>query len=75
MTSTTWIISIDDDLKDYDEMFIGNVRDGDKLIWCEHCSMNPYTKPVSVDVVHGTPDRCFDLASRFGGFCSEGEEK
>ena len=30
-------ISIDDDLKDYDEVFVGNVRDGDRLIRCEDC--------------------------------------
>jgi len=37
MTQTEWIISIDDDLRDYDEMFVGNVRDGDKLIRCKDC--------------------------------------
>ena len=37
MASTEWIISIDDDLKDFDEMFVGNVRDGDVLIRCKDC--------------------------------------
>lgn len=38
MTSTEWIVSIDDDLKDFDEMFVGNVRDGDELIRCKDCA-------------------------------------
>lgn len=37
MTQTEWIISLDDDLKDYDELFVGNVRDGDMLIRCKDC--------------------------------------
>ena len=37
MTQTEWIISLDDDLKDYDELFVGNVRDGDRLIRCKDC--------------------------------------
>lgn len=37
MTQTEWIISIDDDLKDYDELFVGNVRDGDMLTRCRDC--------------------------------------
>lgn len=37
MTQTEWIISLDDDLKDSDELFVGNVRDGEKLIRCKDC--------------------------------------
>lgn len=37
MSKTEWIIEIDDDLKDFDEMFVGNVRDGDVLIRCKDC--------------------------------------
>ena len=37
MTQTEWIISLDDDLKDYEELFVGNVRDGDRLIRCKDC--------------------------------------
>ena len=37
MAQTEWIISLDDDLKDYDELFVGNVRDGDMLIRCKDC--------------------------------------
>lgn len=44
-----------------------------KLIMCKDCKMNPYTKPACVDVVHGTPERCWDLASRKNAFCSEAE--
>lgn len=37
MTHTEWIVSVDDDLKDYDELFVGNVRDGERLIRCKDC--------------------------------------
>ena len=37
MTQTEWIVSLDDDLKDGDELFVGNVRDGDMLIRCKDC--------------------------------------
>ena len=37
MAQTEWIISLDDDMKDFDELFVGNVRDGDKLIRCKYC--------------------------------------
>ena len=40
MAQTEWIISIDDDLKDSDELFVGNVRDGERLIRCKNCE-NP----------------------------------
>ena len=42
MAQTEWIISLDDDLKDYDELFVGNVRDGDRLTRCKDCK---YSKP------------------------------
>ena len=37
MTQTEWIVSLDDDLKDGDELFVGNVRDGEQLIRCKDC--------------------------------------
>ncbi len=40
MTYTEWIVSVDDDLKDYDEMFVGNVRDGDRLTRCRDCNFS-----------------------------------
>lgn len=44
-----------------------------ELIRCKDCDRNPYNKPACVDVVHGTPERCWDLASRINAFCSEAE--
>lgn len=44
-----------------------------ELIRCKDCVRNPYNLPASVDVVHGTPERCWDLASRINAFCSEAE--
>ena len=44
-----------------------------ELIRCKDCKTNPYNKPACVDVVHGTPERCWDLASRINAFCSEAE--
>ena len=38
MTQTEWIISLDDDLKDFDEMFVGTIRRGDRLIRCKDCA-------------------------------------
>jgi hypothetical protein len=46
MTQTEWIISLDDDLKDYDELFVGNVRDGDRLIRCRDCKFLRFTGTV-----------------------------
>ena len=37
MTQTEWIVSLDDDLKGYEELFVGNVRDGDRLTRCKNC--------------------------------------
>lgn len=44
-----------------------------RLVRCKDCKTNPYNKPACVDVVHGTPERCWDLASRKNAFCSEAE--
>lgn len=44
-----------------------------ELVRCKDCDRNPYNKPADVDVVHGTPERCWDLASRKNAFCSEAE--
>ena len=32
-----YIVSVDDDQKDFEEIFIGNVRDGDELVRCKDC--------------------------------------
>lgn len=53
----------------HDEYFRGEV------IRCKDCKTNPYNKPASVDVVHNTPERCWDLASRKNAFCSEAERE
>lgn len=45
------------------------------VIMCKDCVRNPYNLPASVDVVHGTPERCWDLASRINAFCSEAKRK
>ena len=46
MTQTEWIISIDDDQQDYDELFVGNVRhDGDLLIRCNAAGENIEVTP------------------------------
>jgi hypothetical protein len=37
MTQTEWIVSLDDDLKDFEELFVGNVRDGEQLTRCKDC--------------------------------------
>jgi len=46
MTQTEWIISLDDDLKDHDELFVGNVRDGDRLTRCRDCTFLRFTGTV-----------------------------
>ena len=46
MTQTEWIISLDDDLKDHDELFVGNVRDGDILTRCKDCRFATITDGV-----------------------------
>ena len=73
MTQTEWIISLDDDLKDYDELFVGNVRDGDVLIRCKDCK---YSSPNQVYGcrIHSFAD---DLNKRMysDDFCSMAERK
>jgi len=59
--------------KKNDTLPIAIIREGQELIRCNVCEMNPYNKPANVNVVHGTPDRCYDLASRKNAFCSEGK--
>lgn len=46
-----------------------------EVIMCNECDCNPYNKPATADVVHGTPERCWDLASRKNAFCSEAKRK
>lgn len=71
MTQTEWIISLDDDLQDYEELFVGNVRDGDRWIRCKDCV---YYRPYSVgrydcDNLLGMADAHEDE------FCSRAERK
>lgn len=49
MTQSEWIISLDDDLKDFDELFVGNVRDGERLIRCKECEHFEYDHVEQVD--------------------------
>lgn len=46
-----------------------------EVIMCKDCVCNPYNKPATADVVHVTPERCWDLASRINAFCSEAKRK
>ena len=72
MTHTEWIVSVDDDLKDHDEIFVGNVRDGDRLTRCCDCvhfkSLENQFVQMTRCVVH---DRCPDYTD----FCSWAERK
>ena len=45
------------------------------VIMCKDCVCNPYNKPATADVVHVTPERYWDLASRINAFCSEAKRK
>lgn len=40
-----YIVSVDDDLEDYDEMFVGNIRNGDVLTRCKDCKYYCTPKP------------------------------
>ena len=66
MTQTEWIISLDDDLKDHDELFVGNVRDGDILTRCKDCvHKNEYGYcTLYINFHHLTEDM---------GYCSDAE--
>lgn len=72
MTQTEWIISLDDDLKDSDELFVGNVRDGEQLIRCCECVHFEYFENKFVQMTHcDVHDRCPDYTD----YCSWAERK
>lgn len=66
MTQTEWIISLDDDLKDYDEMFVGNVRDGDRLTRCKDCGHWDYDDSGIDGTAQG---ECFMLSMMTDDMC------
>ncbi len=64
MAHTEWIVSVDDDEKDFDEWFVGNIRDGERLIRCKDCKyMNEYAYCTLYFAFHhltGSMDFCSD---------------
>lgn len=88
MTHTEWIVSLDDDLKDHDEMFVGNVRDGERLTRCWQCLYwdRETLRHESNDFRDWNEAECKVLAERDGwnqidryteaeDFCSRAERK
>lgn len=72
MTQTEWIVSLDDDLKDYDELFVGNVRDGDRLTRCCDCIHFEYFEDQFAQMTHcDVHDRCPDYTD----YCSWAERR
>jgi hypothetical protein len=76
MPKTEWIVSIDDDLTDFDELFVGNVRDGDMLIRCKDCLFKGFEAHTSGDIVI-TTHRCSktDEIVDEWDYCSRAERK
>ena len=70
MTQTEWIISLDDDLKDHDEMFVGNVRDGDRLTRCRDCKFLRLT-----GTVWKCQNRLVMMLCEPNDYCSRAESK
>ena len=80
MAQTEWIISLDDDLKDYDELFVGNVRDGDRLIRCKDCKWlgvanlkDKYGQPNPVPCCRGNGN--IRIGIKPDDYCSRAERK
>lgn len=80
MTQTEWIISLDDDLKDYDELFVGNVRDGDRLTRCRDCKYFEYDHfdAVYFPTETGEAERvplitAHEICTRWGDGCKTSE--
>lgn len=69
MTKTEWIVSIDDDLKDFEELFVGNVRDGDVLIRCKDCIFHQGKDCVAWD------DGTVAVETEDDGYCYLAERK
>jgi len=70
MTQTEWIISLDDDLKDHDELFVGNVRDGDRLTRCRDCKSLRFT-----GTVWKCQNRLVMMLCEPNDYCSRAERK
>ncbi len=68
MTQTEWIISLDDDLKDHDELFVGNVRDGERLTRCRDCKFLRFT-----GTVWKCQNRLVMMLCEPNDYCSRGE--
>lgn len=48
MAQTEWVISLDDDLKDCDELFVGNIRDGEQLVRCKDCIYHVHSETCAI---------------------------
>ncbi len=70
MTQTEWIVSLDDDLKDHDELFVGNVRDGDRLTRCRDCTFLRFT-----GTVWKCQNRLVMMLCEPNDYCSRGERR
>ena len=70
MTQTEWIVSLDDDLKDGDELFAGNVRDGEQLIRCKDCKYLRLT-----GMIWRCQNRSVMMLCEMDDFCSRAERK
>ncbi len=68
MTQTEWIISLDNDLKDHDELFVGNVRDGDRVTRCRDCKFLRLT-----GTVWKCQNRLVMMLCEPDDYCSRGE--
>ena len=70
MAQTEWIISLDDDFKDHDELFVGNVRDGDMLTRCRDCKFLRLT-----GTVWKCQNRLVMMLCEPNDYCSRAERK
>ena len=59
MTQTEWIVSLDDDLNDGDELFVGNVRDGDIEQISRFCSKTRCPNKNCIHHVKHAPSRAY----------------
>lgn len=77
MTQTEWIISLDDDLKDIDELFVGNVRDGERLIRCKDCKhrYNGETLHNCCEVLMEMSHWLVEIPVKDDWHCGSGERK
>lgn len=67
-----YIVSVDNDQKDFEEMFIGNVRNGNELVRCKDCK---WGKEVCGNIECWTD---MNLPPEYHGYywyCPNGERK